>query len=91
MKQVHMIVEGTVQGVGFRYSAQEKAKEFNVYGWVKNLDNGSVEIEAEGKDDNVDAYVEAIKHGPSPYAKVSNVLLTETNNENRYETFEIKH
>lgn len=86
-----MIVTGHVQGVGFRYSAQEKAREFNVYGWVKNRQDGSVEIDAEGQENNVDAFVEAIKHGPSPYAKVTTVDANPEEQPKGYKTFEIKH
>ena len=48
----HILLSGRVQGVGFRYFVREKARECHITGWVKNLPNGKVEIEGEGKDIN---------------------------------------
>ncbi len=47
-KLVHIYYSGSVQGVGFRFTAQRIAEELGLYGWVKNLDDGRVEIYAEG-------------------------------------------
>lgn len=90
MKHVHLMIEGRVQGVGFRFSAKQKAKEFQVNGWVKNRMDGTVEVEAEGDEKQVDAFVEALKHGPSPYAKVTNIDITNLNDTKSFKTFEIK-
>ncbi len=90
MKHVHMIINGRVQGVGFRFSAKQKAKEFQVVGWVKNKQNGTVEIEAEGKEEQIDAFIEALKHGPSPYAKVTDLDVTLLDEVEGFKTFEIK-
>lgn len=46
--RIHIIVHGRVQGVGFRFSAQQKAVEYNLTGYVRNLANGDVELEVEG-------------------------------------------
>jgi len=46
-KQVHVYYRGTVQGVGFRFTAREAANELGVAGWVKNLPDGKVEVTAE--------------------------------------------
>ena len=48
MVQAHMIYSGAVQGVGFRFTTQRKAKELHLTGWVRNLSDGRVEILAEG-------------------------------------------
>lgn len=48
-KTVNIIAKGTVQGVGFRYYTQSLARSLGVKGFVKNLPDGSVEIEAEGE------------------------------------------
>ena len=44
----HFFFKGRVQGVGFRYRAQNAASLYSVTGWVKNLYDGSVEMEAQG-------------------------------------------
>lgn len=52
---------GHVQGVGFRYTTFQVAKEFEVTGFVKNLLDGRVQLEVEGKADEIDAFVEAVQ------------------------------
>ncbi len=47
MVRAHIIFSGTVQGVGFRYTAQRFARELKINGWVKNLSDGRVELTAE--------------------------------------------
>jgi acylphosphatase len=51
-----VIFKGRVQGVGFRYTARDMARELGVSGWVKNLPDGSVQLMAEGED----AFVEEL-------------------------------
>ena len=53
MIQAHILYSGTVQGVGFRYTAQRVALGLDLKGWVKNLGNGSVEICVEGSKDKI--------------------------------------
>ena len=48
LKTLHLIVQGTVQGVGFRYYTRHLASTLGLAGFVKNLSDGNVEIEAEG-------------------------------------------
>ena len=52
---------GRVQGVGFRFTVRGLARECKVTGWVKNLDDGGVLIEAQGTPDQVSALTDAIK------------------------------
>ena len=47
----HIIFYGRVQGVGFRYYAVQKANQLGLTGWVKNLYDGSVEMEVEGQEE----------------------------------------
>lgn len=55
-----VIFEGRVQGVGFRYTVKDLARGFDVCGFVKNLDDGSVELQAMGEADELDAFLREI-------------------------------
>ncbi len=50
MERYLIIFKGRVQGVGFRYTAQRYAIDFNLTGYVKNLDNGDVEAQVQGEE-----------------------------------------
>jgi acylphosphatase len=52
---------GRVQGVGFRYQTLQVAKEFDVSGWVKNLPDGRVQLEAEGQASEVRDFIAALQ------------------------------
>jgi acylphosphatase len=52
--------EGNVQGVGFRWSVRHVAKGFDVTGWVRNLPDGRVELQVNGEDSEVGAFLDAI-------------------------------
>lgn len=53
---------GRVQGVGFRASAQFVARGFDVSGWVRNEPDGSVWLEAQGAQTEIDAFLEALRN-----------------------------
>lgn len=64
MSEVHhetVYFSGHVQGVGFRYSTLQVAKEFEVAGQVRNLSDGRVELEAEGRAGEVAEFVKAVE------------------------------
>ncbi|NND01242.1 MAG: acylphosphatase [Acidimicrobiia bacterium] len=73
---VHCIVSGRVQGVGFRYSTEHKARELGLAGWVRNRADGSVELVAQGHDDAVAAMLAWLGAGPR-FANVSAVRTTD--------------
>ena len=61
MKAVQVFYEGHVQGVGFRYSVRQLAKGFEITGWVRNLADGRVELQASGESKEVDAFLKGIR------------------------------
>ena len=65
-------VTGRVQGVGFRYFVMKNATALGITGFVKNMPDGSVYIEAEGEKDKLDILLGQCRRGPS-WARVDNV------------------
>ena len=63
-KSVRIYIDGTVQGVFFRGFVKENAERYNVKGFVRNLEDGRVEIFAEGDANDVNQMIEIVKKGP---------------------------
>jgi len=76
----HFIVKGRVQGVWYRQSTVQQAKLLNLTGWVKNLENGDVELFACGQADKLVHLENWLWQGPTA-AKVSEVLSKVCNDE----------
>ena len=87
-KKAHLIITGNVQGVGFRAFVRNRAIKNNVTGWVKNLDDGSVEAIFSGTQENLDKLITITRRG-TPWSKVSDVLVTYTDDNAEYSLFEI--
>jgi acylphosphatase len=68
-----VVYTGTVQGVGFRATAQRFARGFPVSGWVRNLPNGNVELAVEGQEADVDAFLAKLAQRMAGY--VTNVQI----------------
>ncbi|MFE8150315.1 acylphosphatase [Brenneria goodwinii] len=83
-------VYGMVQGVGFRYSTQYRAKQLGVNGYVRNSDDGSVEVIASGEHQAVEQLVEWLKQGGPRSARVEKVL-TEPHGKADYKGFNIRY
>jgi len=64
LTRVRVIIKGFVQGVGFRYFAMQLARDYGLTGWVRNREDGSVEVEAEGEELIVQSYVKDLRLGP---------------------------
>ncbi len=60
MTSTQVFFSGHVQGVGFRYTVKQIAKGFDVIGWVRNLADGRVELQAAGEADELRAFLKAI-------------------------------
>lgn len=61
---LHIIIEGRVQGVGFRYFSKENALNLGLVGWVRNTFEGNVEGYAEGSKENLEKWVNILHKGP---------------------------
>jgi acylphosphatase len=84
-----IIVKGRVQGVGYRAFVSKIAKGFSLKGYVKNMPNGTVEIEAEGTREMLDKFVISCKIGPG-WAHIENINQIETPAQG-YQEFKIKY
>jgi len=76
MRRVRVIVTGRVQGVGYRASTVDEAYRLGLTGWVRNLADGSVELEAQGDEPRVAALIAWCADGP-PAARVTGVTVDE--------------
>jgi acylphosphatase len=72
----HFVITGRVQGVGFRFYMQRKARELGVTGWVRNRRDGSVEAVIQGEPDMVESMTAWTRRGP-PSAVVNEVKIAE--------------
>jgi acylphosphatase len=72
--RVHAILNGRVQGVGFRYFVRAQAEPLALSGWVCNLRSGAVELVAEGQREVLEQFVAVLRQGP-PGAQVDDVNL----------------
>jgi len=70
--RAHIIVSGRVQGVFFRAYAKQKADQLDIFGWVKNTDDGRVELIIEGDKAKVSRMVDWLEAGPKS-ANVENI------------------
>ena len=60
MIQSQVFYSGMVQGVGFRYTILRFAKEMGIKGWVRNLEDGRVQILAQGPSEEVEAFLKQV-------------------------------
>ncbi|MFQ3598649.1 MAG: acylphosphatase [Chloroherpetonaceae bacterium] len=93
IQAIHAIAEGRVQGVGYRWFVQKTATKLGIKGYVRNLPDGTVELEAEGDTESLDALINEMKKGPLG-ANVQAVKETrkplQNDAERRFTVFEIR-
>ncbi len=94
MQRVHLIISGNVQGVGFRSWTKWQAKKLGLTGWVKNRDDATVELVAEGLEEQLKELVKRCHKGPGSPAggalvKHVDVLWLDATGE--YDIFEVVH
>jgi acylphosphatase len=83
-------VLGIVQGVGFRYATVYEAQRLALQGYVRNMPDGSVEVVAEGPEENLDRFRAWLNQGP-PGAVVREVSVEERPYQGRYSRFSVEY
>lgn len=89
MKRVRLDITGKVQGVYFRDSTQRRARELQITGWVRNREDGGVEVEAQGPDAAVDQLVRWCHDGPER-AEVTELVAHEISPTSDEDGFEVR-
>lgn len=87
--RVHIIVVGMVQGVGFRYFVYKWATKLGTKGFVRNLPDGSVEVDAEGERSGLEALIAQIKVGPR-LSQVTDLKIDWRAPDQSFDHFEIR-
>lgn len=88
-KAVRMYIDGVVQDVFFRAFVKENAEKFNVKGFVRNLEDGRVEVFLEGNSEEVEKVVELCKKGPKN-AQIKGIEIRPEKFQD-FKTFKILH
>ncbi|MFP3720076.1 acylphosphatase [Niallia circulans] len=88
MKQLHLIIKGRVQGVGFRYFVQMIAIENQVTGWVCNKADGTVECIAVASSETLRVFIEKVKKG-NRFARVDHIEIKESEPEELFSSFKV--
>ncbi len=89
LEAVVVVVEGRVQGVGYRNFSQRRAQNLGLTGYAVNLRGGQVKIRAEGSHESIEGYVRVLKTGP-PLAQVERVTVTPVPYTGQYRDFSIR-
>ncbi|MEM0020711.1 MAG: acylphosphatase [Fervidicoccaceae archaeon] len=87
--RVHIRVYGRVQGVFFRAFVKSHADRLGITGWVKNVEDGSVEIVAEGEEDKLKELIGEVRRGP-PLAFVEKIEVDWEDYRGEFHDFQIK-
>lgn len=88
MKQVHIFITGSVQGVGFRFFIKSHARQFSIVGWAANTEDGKVEAVLQGSEENIIDLIEKCKKGPF-LAEVKNIDVKWEDVVERYGDFQL--
>lgn len=84
---VHVLYEGHVQGVGFRYTTRNFARQHELTGWVKNLPDGRVELMAQGLQKDLDDFFRDLDGHFEGFIRNKEIALSQDSEQ--FSTFEI--
>lgn len=84
--RLHAVIEGSVQGVGFRGFVLDHAINLGLKGWVRNQWNGNVEVLAEGSHESLELLLDHLRQGPN-LSQVSNVQVEWQESKNEFTSF----
>ncbi len=88
VQRCRLLIQGRVQGVFYRVSAQSEARRLSLVGWVRNLPSGEVEALVEGEPEALDSFIAWCRRGP-PGARVGDVLVEKSQNGEELRGFSI--
>lgn len=83
----HVMIHGQVQGVGFRHATVRQAHALKITGWIRNLENGTVEALVQGTPDPIDEMLQWFHFGPI-HARVSHVESDKVMTDQRFDRFD---
>ena len=86
----HVVIDGRVQGVGFRFFAAREAQGLGLRGYARNLPDGSVEVVATGDEPSLEAFVERLSEGPRG-ARVDALRCCDLEPPPEFDAFTIRH
>lgn len=88
--RLHILISGRVQGIGFRFFTRRHALSLGITGYVKNLVNGKVKVVAEGKESDMEEFVNKLKRGPS-WAMVTDIKIDRREYKGIFKRFSIEY
>jgi len=90
MKQLHIIISGRVQGIFFRASTRDTARQLGLRGFVRNLGNGDVEVVAQGEDNELQELIEFCRKGP-PGADIEGIDIKYEEIKDKFFGFDVRY
>lgn len=85
-----VIIQGRVQGVGFRWLVEDIAKKLNIKGYVKNLKDSSVEIMCDCDKNKLDLLLNNIEKNISAPVRIDNIIINNVSSDKRFDGFTIR-
>jgi len=89
VKSLHCLISGKVQGVGFRAWTKGMADQMGISGWVRNLDDGRVEVLAQGDMEKLEKFKGKLSRGPV-ISRVEDIECKYIDYDKEYKKFEIR-